>query len=87
MPIKLFRRCLVRIGHSTYHVSDGAMHDLGNIGGDDLIALSIKMRVPLLHVVPNRRTLPYVQMLREPRAFQFDQHEPVLSTWRTNPVS
>ena len=86
----IFRRCIVRCGNTTYvNHGDGRFRDIGNVAGDDLVALVIQMRIPLVRVTVDRGTLPSPQkLLRSNRAFVFNQPKVGFGTnWRTAPIA
>lgn len=79
--MNLFRRALIRIGNCTYHLTEGKMVDLGDISGASLRQLAHKMRLPVVHVYPDRATLPCVYESRQLKPFHFDRPESSSSLW------
>lgn len=48
---KQFNRCIIKCGGTVWFKSaDGSVRDLGNIRGDDLAALAVRERVPIINM-------------------------------------
>ena len=84
--MNIFRRSIVRMGNTTFIChGDGRLVDVGNVSGENLIDLVVKMRLPLVKVVVDRATLPAARKLpRSNKGFVFDQPKGCPSNWREN---
>jgi hypothetical protein len=53
---KQFNRCIIKCGGTVwFKFEDGSVRDLGSIHGDDLAALAVRERVPIIRMTSYER--------------------------------